>query len=293
MVDWKAHWLALDQFALTHNYNEECCSHYVTVLGCLWAIRNYYERFLIQQIWNEGDFLRTNGHAGCIKAVNDLISQKSHGYVPMQIDLALQQVRAFPAPEYSGIVQPTMHGLVDRFFQLFRHTVERVVPLNTIKNLGKGTFLEWLAYSRSVSEHVGLIFPNLKERDFDWMEAELRLEHTKAQQLLPSTTNFKPKSEAAQQPPHPDGPEPPHFLWWDNNRYQIGDNNAVVAWRLLDFMWNRESASFSALKGVNSVWEDEVADSTIRNTVNRLKNSLPPGFPKKLATKNFTVFWKT
>jgi hypothetical protein len=91
-------------------------------------------------------------------------------------------------------------------------------------------------------------------------------------------------------PKHPDGPEPPHWLWWKHKRYQIGSGRSALSWRLLDYFWNRDSARFEDLQGAGMPWSDPVNDSTIGTAVNRFANALPPGFPWTLATKNRCVF---
>jgi hypothetical protein len=80
-------------------------------------------------------------------------------------------------------------------------------------------------------------------------------------------------------PPHPDGPEGGRWLWWKNKRYNIPQG---IVYRLIEFMWDRDAASYDALEDAQVV--GSVAPQTIRSYANKSNNALPPGFPWRLST---------
>jgi hypothetical protein len=89
--------------------------------------------------------------------------------------------------------------------------------------------------------------------------------------------------------PHPDGPEPPHWLWFGNVRHRIGTGRSRLSWQLLNHFWTRDSAAYEDLQGLGMPWSDPVTDSAIATAVNRFNNEMPTGFPWKLTTKNRCV----
>jgi hypothetical protein len=91
-------------------------------------------------------------------------------------------------------------------------------------------------------------------------------------------------------PRHPDGPEAPHWLWWNDERIRIGIGRSQRSWGLLQFFWGRDSASFEDLCGPGKPWLDSVSDSAIATAVNRFNNDMPSRFPWMLATKNRCVY---
>jgi hypothetical protein len=103
---------------------------------------------------------------------------------------------------------------------------------------------------------------------------------------LPSDTSPKQKE------PPPDGPEGGRWLWWKNKRCDIPKGNV---YKLLEFMWDRDSASYDNLIG--PVFADPVEPQTIRSYANKLKNALPSGFPWRLSTnavnRQLTKVWAT
>jgi hypothetical protein len=91
-------------------------------------------------------------------------------------------------------------------------------------------------------------------------------------------------------PRRPDGPEAPHWLWWNDERIRIGIGRSQRSWGLLQYFWRRNSASFEDLCGPDKPWLDSVSDSAIATAVNRFNNDMPSGFPWTLATKNRCVY---
>jgi hypothetical protein len=89
--------------------------------------------------------------------------------------------------------------------------------------------------------------------------------------------------------PHPDGPVAPHWLWLANVRHRIGSGRSQLSWLLLKHFWNRDSATYEDLQGLDRPWLDPVDDSTVGTAVNRFNAQMPPGFPWKLITKNRCV----
>jgi hypothetical protein len=100
----------------------------------------------------------------------------------------------------------------------------------------------------------------------------------------PSTPAHTPPQAlggAGHQPeePHPDGPEGGRWLWWGNRRHDIPQGNV---YRMIAYMWGRDSASYDDLIG--PVFDNPVEPKTIRSYANKVKNALPPGFPWRLST---------
>jgi hypothetical protein len=93
-------------------------------------------------------------------------------------------------------------------------------------------------------------------------------------------------------PPHPDGPEPPCWLRWKGKRIKIGDGRSARSWRLLNYFWNHESATYEDLcEGADpdKPWDRPVHDGTIASAVNRMNQTLPADFPWSLSTLNRCV----
>jgi hypothetical protein len=89
--------------------------------------------------------------------------------------------------------------------------------------------------------------------------------------------------------PHPDGPEAPHWMWLTGIRHRI---ESPQAWKLLNFFWNRDAATFDELSGPEpgKIWPDPVQDSALTSAANRFQNAMPSGFPFKLRVKNRTLY---
>jgi hypothetical protein len=79
---------------------------------------------------------------------------------------------------------------------------------------------------------------------------------------------------------HSDGLEGGRWLWWKGKRYNIPKG---TVYRLLEFMWNRDSASYEALEQ-NDVFESSVLPQTVRSYVNKANTALPSGFPWRLSS---------
>ena len=88
----------------------------------------------------------------------------------------------------------------------------------------------------------------------------------------------------------PDGPVPPHRLRWRGELVRIGSSRAQLPWRLLNFFWERSSATFEELQGAGGPWPDPVRESAIASAINRFNTALPADFPWRLATKAYWVF---
>jgi len=84
---------------------------------------------------------------------------------------------------------------------------------------------------------------------------------------------------------HKDGPEPPHWLWFNGKRHRIGTKRSRLSWLLLEYFWARDSAIYEDLQGPGKPWLDPVTDSAVATAVNRFNNEMPAGFPWKLITK--------
>src|SRR5262249_7231754 len=93
-------------------------------------------------------------------------------------------------------------------------------------------------------------------------------------------------------PHHPDGPEAPHWLWWNDERIRIGSGRSQRSWGLLQYFWGRDSENYEDLFGFGKPWLDSVSDSAVATAVNRFNSDMPFGFPWILATKNRCVYKK-
>lgn len=80
--------------------------------------------------------------------------------------------------------------------------------------------------------------------------------------------------------PHPDGLEGGRWLWWKNKRLDVPKG---VVYRLLEYMWDRSSASYNDLEDAG-VFESAVAPQTVRSYANKANNALPTSVPWRLST---------
>jgi hypothetical protein len=81
----------------------------------------------------------------------------------------------------------------------------------------------------------------------------------------------------------PDGPEGGRWLWWNGKRYDVASG---VVYRLIKYMWTRESASYDDLFDAQ-VFDKDVFPSTIRaraSDVNREMKRI--GVPLRLSTNS-------
>jgi hypothetical protein len=85
-------------------------------------------------------------------------------------------------------------------------------------------------------------------------------------------------------PPHQDGVEGGCWLRWQGIRHDIAKGNV---YKLVAFMWDRESASYDALVG--PVFESAVQPQTVRSYTNKANNDLDRiGVPWRLSTDSVT-----
>ncbi len=85
---------------------------------------------------------------------------------------------------------------------------------------------------------------------------------------------------------HPDGPEGGRWVWWNNQRHGVPEGNV---YRMIAYMWDRDSASYDDLIG--PVFDDPVDPQTIRSCANKVKNALlPTGVPWRLKTDSVNRF---
>lgn len=79
---------------------------------------------------------------------------------------------------------------------------------------------------------------------------------------------------------HPDGPEGGRWVWWKNQRLDVPQGNV---YRMIAYMWHRNSASYDDLVG--PVFDNSVDPQTVRSLANKVKNALKRiGVPWRLKT---------
>jgi hypothetical protein len=78
---------------------------------------------------------------------------------------------------------------------------------------------------------------------------------------------------------HTNGPEGGRWLWWKNVRHDVPQG---TVYRLLDYMWGRDSAGYEDLID-NEVFESAVQPQTVRSNANKVNNALPSGIPWRLS----------
>jgi hypothetical protein len=71
-------------------------------------------------------------------------------------------------------------------------------------------------------------------------------------------------AKIAPEQPHADGPEGGCWVWWQNKRHDVPTGNV---YKLLLFMWRRDSAAYADLIG--PVFDDDVAPQTIRSLAHK------------------------
>ncbi len=79
--------------------------------------------------------------------------------------------------------------------------------------------------------------------------------------------------------PHPDGPEGGRWVWWKGEKHKVPKGHV---YRLIEFMWNRQSAHYNDLD--DEVFRRSMAPATVRSYANKVKTALPPGVPWRLVT---------
>lgn len=77
-------------------------------------------------------------------------------------------------------------------------------------------------------------------------------------------------ASAAPEPTPKDGPQPPNLLRWQGKTHEL----QVLQWRLLNYMWDKETVHEEDL--ITEVWGHEgmVQGSTVRSTLSRLNTFL-------------------
>jgi hypothetical protein len=68
---------------------------------------------------------------------------------------------------------------------------------------------------------------------------------------------------------HPDGVEGGRWIWWKDKRYDVPEG---TVYRMIEYMWDRDSASYDELFG--SVFDEPVEPQTIRSTAHKVKATL-------------------
>jgi hypothetical protein len=71
---------------------------------------------------------------------------------------------------------------------------------------------------------------------------------------------------------HPDGLEGGRWLWWNGKRFDVPIG---TIYRLLDYMWKRDFASYDSLNA--EVFDSPVKPQTVRSYANKANNALPQG----------------
>jgi len=99
-----------------------------------------------------------------------------------------------------------------------------------------------------------------------------------------ATSQCNPQSKDEKQ--HPDGPEGGRWVWWKDKRHDVPEGNV---YRMIEFMWDRDFASYDVLIG--PVFENPIEPQTIRSCANRVKVALlPTGVPWCLKTDSMNRF---
>jgi hypothetical protein len=222
------------------------------------------------------------------------------------LDLILQDNDWFPGENYlrgvcdalckRGITLALARALIRRLIEagIFRHNV-RIIPAGTSWENGYlvdrceperiehliTTYEQWYGY---LAEHKSRAHTNSNGGQLASSPGAQAGNGDRRMPLGDQGTQAKT--------PHPDGPEPPCWFWWNGERSRIGKGRSRRPWELLRYMWTRDSATFQELRGPECVWSTEIEDSTISSTVNRINAFLPVGMPRRLAIHNYCVVWR-
>jgi hypothetical protein len=87
---------------------------------------------------------------------------------------------------------------------------------------------------------------------------------------------------------HPDGPEPPYWFWWNNQR--LSWEKHQTPWKLLNYMWNRERAHVDDV--LRDLWDGDYSASVIQTNASRANAALPLGCKRKLSVVDSRyIFW--
>jgi hypothetical protein len=138
----------------------------------------------------------------------------------------------------------------------------------TAEGVDPTPLLRWLMAQHQPDRDGLVVAPLLDEAQ---LAVECALHHYR---LRPGATRGADPSG-----PRPNGLEGGRWLWWDNQCHPIPKG---TVYRLIEYMWSRDSASYAALED-GGVFESSVAPGTVRSYANKVKNALPSGFPWQLS----------
>jgi hypothetical protein len=128
---------------------------------------------------------------------------------------------------------------------------------------------ELVAHAHRIVRHLGLPNPPIETRG-PMTRAGCRADLEDVLQHLRRNLSAAPR---------PDGVEGGCWLWWQGHRHNIPKGNV---YKLLAFMWGRDSAGYDALEG--PVFDDPVQPQTIRSLANKLNKVLKKvGVPWRLS----------
>jgi hypothetical protein len=182
------------------------------------------------------------------------------------------------------------HAAIGRRYGVAREQTQRTAVNRGLNQTVTASLLGGLAHDEDEAK------TNSMGRWLRELTPEQQLGFDQIQPGRPPTTAPTP---AATQ--HPDGPEPPRWVWINNRRYTIGKPRSRVSWRLLAFFWNRDSATYEELQGSTpsgpgepeKPWPDPVSDSAIATAINRFNTEMPAALSWRLTTQGRCVLKKS
>lgn len=93
-----------------------------------------------------------------------------------------------------------------------------------------------------------------------------------------------PSETTEKDPPEIDGPQDGRWIRLKGKRHKIESD---LTWKLIVFFWNRESAPFDELIGLEKIWEDPVDSGALSTAATRLKATASEiGLPWKLTVSS-------
>jgi hypothetical protein len=99
-------------------------------------------------------------------------------------------------------------------------------------------------------------------------------------------TSAEPSEQQEPPPPpdesHPDGLDDDGLLWWENEPHKVPAGNV---YRLLKYMWGRDSASYDSLV-TDKVFRTEQQPQSINSWAYKANQALPPGVPWRLSSNS-------
>ena len=136
--------------------------------------------------------------------------------------------------------------------------------------------------TRFIGQFAEELLSKTRPREINHTSPTLAIQRATVAAEVPPVTGQAPGQVAGTSitPPalHADGLEGGCWLWWKKKRYDVPKG---VVYRLLEFMWNRDSTSYQSLE--SSVFEDPVLFQTIRaraSDANKVLNRI--GIPWRL-----------